>query len=235
MVKKIIVGIVIFITVGVVGGISCLNYKIDNSVEKENVLNVASLQDKIDNTLEQEVNEIKEDSNDLKKNIDTTINENNDTINKKENEQVKSEKVNTTKSNVTKNNIKENKNTKENVIMSKDKETQKQDNNKKEEIPKKEEPKKEDNKTKEPIYNQTETNRMIASIDKFAKQNSDLIGKNGEKLYNIRISKDAMRFNCFYPFRESQIEAKVSNVFSCTFVVYAVDVNGVTKYYIGIE
>ena len=52
MVKKIIVGIVIFITVGVVGGISCLNYKIDNSVEKENVLNVASLQDKIDNTLE---------------------------------------------------------------------------------------------------------------------------------------------------------------------------------------
>lgn len=131
MVKKIIVGIVIFITVGVVGGISCLNYKIDNSVEKENVLNVASLQDKIDNTLEQEVNEIKEDSNDLKKNIDTTINENNDTITKKENEQIKSEKVNTTKSNVAKNNIKENKNTKENDIMSKDKETQKQDNNKK--------------------------------------------------------------------------------------------------------
>ena len=235
MVKKIIVGIVIFITVGVVGGISCLNYKIDNSVEKENVLNVASLQDKIDNTLEQEVNEIKEDSNDLKKNIDTTINENNDTINKKENEQIKSEKVNTTKSNVAKNNIKENKNTKENDIMSKDKETQKQDNKKKEEIPKKEEPKKEDNKTKEPIYNQTETNRMIASIDKFAKQNPDLIGKNGEKLYNIRISKDAMQFNCFYPFRESQIEAKVSSVFSCTFVVYAVDVNGVTRYYIGIE
>ena len=44
-----------------------------------------------------------------------------------------------------------------------------------------------------------------------------------------------MNFNCFYPFRESQIEAKVANVFSCTFVIYAVDVNGVTKYYIGIE
>ena len=61
------------------------------------------------------------------------------------------------------------------------------------------------------------------------------VGKNGEKLYKIRVSKDAMQYNCFYPFRESQIEAKVANVFSCTFVIYAVDVNGVTKYYIGIE
>ena len=237
MVKRIILGIVIFITIGVVGGISCLNYKFDNSVEKENVLNVANLQDKIDNTLEQEVNEIKDDSNNLKKNTITTISENNDTISKKENEQVKRENLNTntTKTNAAKNNIKENKKTEEKAIIVQNKETQEKNNNKKEEIPKKEEPKKEENKTKEPIYNQTETNRMIASIDKFAKQNSDLIGKNGEKLYKIRVSKDAMQFNCFYPFRESQIEAKVANVFSCTFIIYAVDVNGITKYYIGIE
>ena len=232
MVKRIIVGIVIFITVGVVGGISCLNYKFDNSVEKENVLNVANLQDKIDNTLEQEVNEIKDDSNNLKEN--TVANINSDTVTKKENEQNKSEKVNTTKTNVAKNNIKENKKTEEKAIIAHNKETQEKYNNKKEEVPKKEETK-EENKTKEPIYNQTETNRMIASIDKFAKQNPDLIGKNGEKLYKVRVSKDAMQFNCFYPFRESQIEAKVANVFSCTFVIYAVDVNGVTKYYIGIE
>lgn len=232
MVKRIIVGIVIFITVGVVGGISCLNYKFDNSVEKENVLNVANLQDKIDNTLEQEVNEIKDDSNNLKEN--TVANINSDTVTKKENEQNKSEKVNTTKTNVAKNNIKENKKTEEKAIIAHNKETQEKNNNKKEEVPKKEETK-EENKTKEPIYNQTETNRMIASIDKFAKQNPDLIGKNGEKLYKVRVSKDAMQFNCFYPFRESQIEAKVANVFSCTFVIYAVDVNGVTKYYIGIE
>lgn len=232
MVKRIILGIVIFITIGVVGGISCLNYKFDNSVEKENVLNVANLQDKIDNTLEQEVNEIKDDSNDLKKNNVDNIHKNNDTVTKKENEQVKRENLNTntTKTNVAKNNIKENKKTEEKAIIAHNKETQEKNNNKKEE-----EPKKEENKTKEPIYNQTETNRMIASIDKFAKQNPDLIGKNGEKLYKIRVSKDAMQFNCFYPFRESQIEAKVANVFSCTFIIYAVDVNGITKYYIGIE
>ena len=234
MVKRIILGIVIFITVG---GISCLNYKFDNSVEKENVLNVENLQDKIDNTLEQEVNEIKDDSNDLKKNNVDNIHKNNDTVTKKENEQVKRENLNTntTKTNVAKNNIKENKKTEEKAIIAHNKETTEKNNNKKEEVPKKEEPKKEENKTKEPIYNLTETNRMIASIDKFAKQNPDLIGKNGEKLYKIRVSKDAMQFNCFYPFRESQIEAKVANVFSCTFVIYAVDVNGITKYYIGIE
>ena len=215
MVKKIILVIVLFVTVGVIVGISFLNYKFDNSVENENVLDIGKLQNKIGNTLKQEVNEIKDNLNNLTEKNTTTVNK--DTVTKKEEKQVNDKNVNTTKTNVSKNNTKENKNTNGKVVITNNKNTQdKVDNNKTEETPKTEE-----NKTKEPIYNKTETDRMIECIDK--------------KLYKIRVSKDAMQYNCFYPFRESQIEAKVANVFSCTFVIYAVDVNGVTKYYIGIE
>ena len=231
MVKKIILVIVLFVTVGVIGGISFLNYKFDNSVENENVLDIGKLQNKVGNTLKQEVNEIKDNLNNLTEKNTTTVNK--DTVTEKEEKQLNDKNVNTTKTNVSKNDTKENKNKNTNgkVVITNNKNTQdKVDNNKTEETPKTEE-----NKTKEPIYNKTETNRMIECIDKYSKQNPDLIGKNGEKLYKIRVSKDAMQYDCFYPFRESQIEAKVANVFSCTFVIYAVDVNGVTKYYIGIE
>ena len=60
MVKKIILVIVLFVTVGVIGGMSFLNYKFDNSVENENVLDIGKLQNKVGNTLKQEVNEIKD-------------------------------------------------------------------------------------------------------------------------------------------------------------------------------
>ena len=169
--------------------------------------------------------------NNLTEKNTTTVNK--DTVTEKEEKQLNDKNVNTTKTNVSKNDTKENKNKNTNgkVVITNNKNTQdKVDNNKTEETPKTEE-----NKTKEPIYNKIKTDRMIECIDKYAKQNPDLIGKNGEKLYKIRVSKDAMQYNCFYPFRESQIEAKVANVFSCTFVIYAVDVNGVTKYYIVIE
>lgn len=231
MVKKIILGIVIFVTVGVIVGISFLNYKFDNSVDDENVLDISNLQNKVDNTLNKEVNEIEDNLNILTEKATTTVNEEKDTLVGKGKEQVSDKKVNTTKTDVSKNDTKENKKTNEKIVTTNDESTQeKVDNNKTEEIKKTEE-----NKNKEPIYNKTETDRMIECIDKYAKQNPDLIGKNGEKLYKIRVSKDAMQYNCFYPFRESQIEAKVANVFSCTFVIYAVDVNGITKYYIGIE
>lgn len=233
MVKKIILGIVIFVTVGVTGGVSCLNYKFDNSVEKENVLNVSKLQDKISDTLEQEVNEIKDNINILAKDNMTTVDKEIDTITEKEEKQVNNEKLNITKTNVSNNDTKENKNTNTNekIVTTNNKNTQdKVDNNKTEETPKTEE-----NKTKEPIYNKTETDRMIECIDKYAKQNPDLIEKNGEKKYKIRVSKDAMQCDSFSPYRESEIEKKVANVFSSTFVIYAADINGVTKYYIGIE
>ena len=88
---------------------------------------------------------------------------------------------------------------------------------------------------KEPIYNATETSRMVSAIDNYAKQNEYLFNENGEKLYNIKISEDAMQYDYFSPYRDNQIEAKVANVFSCTFIVYAVDVKNTTRYYIGIE
>lgn len=231
MVKKIILVIVLFVTVGVIGGMSFLNYKFDNSVENENVLDIGKLQNKVGNTLKQEVNEIKDNLNNLTEKNTTTVNK--DTVTEKEEKQLNDKNVNTTKTNVSKNDTKENKNKNTNgkVVITNNKNTQdKVDNNKTEETPKTEE-----NKTKEPIYNKTETNRMIECIDKYSKQNPDLIGKNGEKLYKIRVSKDAMQCDSFSPYRESEIEKKVANVFSCTFVIYAVDVNGVTKYYIGIE
>ena len=85
------------------------------------------------------------------------------------------------------------------------------------------------------VYNATETNRLKNTIDKYAKENSDLWGKNGEKLYSVEISKEAMKSDVFYPFNEFNVEAKVANVFSCTFIIYAVDSGNVTKYYIGIK
>ena len=231
MVKKIILVIVLFVTVGVIGGVTCLNYKFDNSVGNKNVFDIGKLQNKIGNTLEREVNEIKDNLNTLAKNNTTTLDEEIGTVPEKEEKQVNDKKLNTTKTNVGKNDTKENKKTNEKAVTTNNKNTQdKVENSKIEESQKIEE-----NKTKEPIYNKTETNRMIECIDKYAKQNPDLIGKNGEKLYKIRVSKDAMQCDSFSPYRESEIEKKVANVFSCTFVIYAVDVNGVTKYYIGIE
>ena len=107
MVKKIILVIVLFVTVGVIGGISFLNYKFDNSVENENVLDIGKLQNKVGNTLKQEVNEIKDNLNNLTEKNTTTVNK--DTVTKKEEKQVNDKNVNTTKTNVSKNNTKENK------------------------------------------------------------------------------------------------------------------------------
>lgn len=228
MMKKMIVSIVVIITIGVIEGVNYLNFESDNSVEKENVLSVASIEKRTNNTLDEEVNEIKESLNSTIEENVTPIDKENNTIAEKTQENYKKES--STKTNVSKNNTQETGKTQEKAITTKNEITQEKNNNKTENTQKIEE-----NKTKEPIYNQAETNRMIASIDKFAKQNPDLIGKNGEKLYKIRISKDAMQFNCFYPFRESQIEAKVANVYPCTFVIYAVDLDAKTKYYIGIE
>ena len=108
MVKKIILVIVLFVTVGVIGGISFLNYKFDNSVENENVLDIGKLQNKIGNTLKQEVNEIKDNLNNLTEKNTTTVNK--DTVTEKEEKQLNDKNVNTTKTNVSKNDTKENKN-----------------------------------------------------------------------------------------------------------------------------
>ena len=91
MVKKIILVIVLFVTVGVIDGMSFLNYKFDNSVENENVLDIGKLQNKVGNTLKQEVNEIKDNLNNLTEKNTTTVNK--DTVTKKEEKQVNDKNV----------------------------------------------------------------------------------------------------------------------------------------------
>lgn len=231
MLKTIILVIIITVTFGITEKINYFNLVEDNSVECENVLNLVNQESKLDNTLNKEVNDIDSNLNSVIQKEETKKEEIKDkNYSDKDEKNVETEKnINiTSNTNVTNQEAKENK-----------EETKKDENEKKSNTQEmketNEETKKVDNQTKEPIYNQSETNRMKEAIDKFAKQNSDLIGENGEKLYSIRISKDAMEYNYFSPYRDNQIEAKVANVFSCTFVIYAVDVNGCTKYYIGIE
>lgn len=231
MLKTIILVIIITVTFGITEKTNYFNLVEDNSVECENVLNLVNQESKLDNALNKEVNDIDSNLNSVIQKEETKkeeIKDNN--YSDKDEKNVETEKnINiTSNTNVTNQETKENK-----------EETKKDENEKKSNTQEmketNEETKKVDNQIKEPIYNQSETNRMKEAIDKFAKQNPDLIGKNGEKLYSIRISKDAMEYNYFSPYRDNQIEAKVANVFSCTFVIYAVDVNGCTRYYIGIE
>ncbi len=85
------------------------------------------------------------------------------------------------------------------------------------------EPAKAEKITEEYIYNDTETKRLMADIDTIAKRNPDLWGKNGEKLYKIQKSPSLVGKNYMYPYSFSQIEGKVLNVYSVTFLVYAAD------------
>ena len=101
------------------------------------------------------------------------------------------------------------------------------------------EPAKVEKITEEYIYNDTETKRLMADIDTIAKRNPDLWGKNGEKLYKIEKSPSLVEKNYMYPYSLSQIEGKVLNVYSVTFLVYATDYKKTgfptqTRYYVDI-
>ncbi len=101
------------------------------------------------------------------------------------------------------------------------------------------EPAKVEKITEEYIYNDTETKRLIADIDTIAKRNQDLWGANGEKLYKIEKSSSLVGKNYMYPYSYQQIEGKVLNVYSVTFLVYAVDYKKTgfptqTRYYVDI-
>lgn len=85
------------------------------------------------------------------------------------------------------------------------------------------EPAKVEKITEEYIYNDTETKRLMADIDTIEKRNPDLWGKNGEKLYKIQKSPSLVGKNYMYPYSFSQVEGKVLNVYSVTFLVYAAD------------
>lgn len=160
-------------------------------------------------------------------------------------EKVEKETMPSNINNTNKGNITEKKVSKETKKETRE-ETQKVDTvkNQKEEIKetKKEIPKKEESVAKEPIitYNENETIKIKETIEKFAKENSSLVTLEGKKNYKIVIDKKAMKNNYFSPFRENQVESIVTNVFSCTFVIYAVsyEKDGMEKeyrYYIGIQ
>lgn len=93
--------------------------------------------------------------------------------------------------------------------------------------------------TEEYIYNDTATDELIEDIDEIAKKNPDLWGKNGEKLYKIEECPSLVGKDYMYPYSYSQLEGKVLNVYSVTFLVYVVDYKKTgfateTRYYIDI-
>lgn len=142
-------------------------------------------------------NEIKKTTNIAKKDNDT----------KKENPKLTTTNTGNQKS--------ENKGTSNQVKPNQDVQKTETNNNK--------EPAKVEKITEEYIYNDTETKRLMADIDTIAKRNPDLWGKNGEKLYKIQKSPSLVGKNYMYPYSFSQIEGKVLNVYSVTFLVYAAD------------
>ena len=242
MVKKIVVlvMVIIIILVGIIINWSLLykNEIYDMSKISENIMiNENDINEvNISNAIKQEETEIKK--NNSSKEVDNDIIDTNEITNSYIKNKANEEKAENNKSEDTKTN-------KENTTI--------KEENKKDEVEKptnqtqvnkvdQESDEKEQNKEtveeiviQKDVYNATETNRLKNTIDKYAKENSDLWGKNGEKLYSVEISKEAMKSDVFYPFNEFNVEAKVANVFSCTFIIYAVDSGNVTKYYIGIK
>ncbi len=98
---------------------------------------------------------------------------------------------------------------------------------------------KQEQKTEEYIYNETATNKFIADINEIAKRNKELWGTDGKMLYSVEVCKSLIGENYMSPYNYSQVEGKVLNVYSVTFLVYAVDYKRTgfateTRYYIDI-
>lgn len=89
------------------------------------------------------------------------------------------------------------------------------------------------------IYNDAETKKIIADINEIAKRNPELWGENGEKQYKVEISSSLIGQNYMSPYKKSQVEGIVLNVFPVKFLVYAIDYERAgftteTRYYIDI-
>lgn len=238
MVKRFMIFSIVII-IFIVGTIKILESK--NNVYYENKISDANSnkEDEVDlNT------NIKEQNSTIENEIVENIEENNDNRSEKHNTNLKDiskEKNSESKNNMKSDKIKDNITTKnQNYYDSSQKQDNQNQSQKTEEKEntqmsnKKEETKVEDKKEKY-TYNENETNRIAIAIDKYAKQNKELWGENGEKKYSIKVTSSAMKNDFFYPFKEWIIESKVKNVFSCTFQIYAVDIDNKTRYYIGIE
>ena len=229
MIKRFIIFSIVIIIL-IIGAIKILDSK--NDVYYENRIS--------------DTNSNKEDEVDLNNNIkeENATTENEIVENIEKNNDNRSEKHNTNSKNISKEKISESKNNtkndniKDDVITKNQKHyvsSQKQDNQSQLQKAEEKEKTQMNNKKEKYTYNESETNRIAIAIDKYAKQNKELWGKNGEKKYSIKVTSTAMKNDFFYPFREWIVESKVKNVFSCTFQIYAVDIDNKRRYYIGIE
>ncbi|MCI8640757.1 MAG: hypothetical protein HFJ59_02640 [Clostridia bacterium] len=181
--------------------------------EKENVIDeeIAEAIEDTSNETTSEINNQGQDNN-TENIIEKEIKKTTDTV-KKDNDTKKGNPKPTTTN--TGNQKSENKRTSNQVKPNQEVQKTETNNNK--------EPAKSEKITEEYIYNDTETKRLISDIDTIAKRNPDLWGKNGEKLYKIQKSPSLVGKNYMYPYSFSQIEGKVLNVYSVTFLVYAAD------------
>ena len=177
-------------------------------IQKEENVRIEEIAEAIEDTSEETTNEInnQEQANNTE-NIIVSENKTTTDTTKKENPKPTTTNTGNQKS--------ENKGTSNQVKPNQDVQKTETNNNK--------EPAKVEKITEEYIYNDTETKRLISDIDTIAKRNPDLWGKNGEKLYKIQKSPSLVGKNYMYPYSFSQIEGKVLNVYSVTFLVYAAD------------
>lgn len=234
MYKKIFISI-IAMAISIISGVRGFQYVKDNSVEEGVVNNKVTQDNIIDNTTIGKVEETEERQENIlnekeeqviDNNLDAVKNSNS-TIVSKETKAIEKQKTAGQKDN-NKTEAKKSIETKDTTIKTAQEDTKKVESQKVEQKPK-----------EEYIYNDTATKKLINDINTIAKRNPDLWGANGEKLYNIKTSKNLIGKNYMSPYSYGQVEGKVLNVYSVTFLVYAVDYKKTglateTRYYIDI-
>lgn len=255
MYKKIFISIISAVILLIGGTKEIQHFKNDNSVEENIVEETSKDENQVANTIIKEVKENTEVQENIQEKLENNQQENNveQRVNIKENESKNEktvEQIDNSKNEVNKNQVVQTKKEQkpESNVGTKDtpinnKETQ--EKVKTEEIQKTqsnntEEKNKEEKITEEYIYNDTATKKLINDINEIAKKNPDLWGTDEKKLYSIKVSRSLLGQNYMFPYNYKQVEGKVLNVFSVTFLVYAVDYKKTgfateTRYYIDIE
>lgn len=231
MFRKIFITIITTFIMVVTGSKGMHNLKTDNIVEDENIVKEANVEIPDNNTIDNEVDESRDEDN---SNMEVDVLERNDNNNSKISNEPKVVIKNGESNVETKQYTKvENKDTKEvsnNTMQTtqtqKKEETIKQESNVE--------------STKESInYNASESQRMVNDINSIARENEFLWDSNGNPLFKVEISKSAMNGEYMYPYSKQRLEGKVLNVFPVKFLVYVVDVQRPgfqkeMKYYISI-
>lgn len=246
MKKKILISLIIFIAICILVGAKIC--KVDNVDKKEaridtnvigNSINEAEGEIEQNNIIELTEELIAEEQNNS---IEESKNNNDVTDENKKTEKQETSKIAktevTTSSTVKQESIVNSNETKSQEPAKENKTetttTQNQNEQVKQETPKKEETK----VTEEYIYNSTKTAELINDINTFAKENPDLWGTNGEKMYSIEV-RNLTGINYISPYRKELVRSYVKSVYSVKFLVYVVDhvktgYTTETKYYIDV-